>query len=222
MISGVLFLAACGVIARPTPTVTPAPPAGTLPAPPTGMPTPLASPTLVILQPAVEPSPSATLSASPAAYPSVVASPQPTATPLAGAMQIVYARLGTIFRGDAWGNDPQPMVEMADLETWGFSQGQLATAHGRLLTLLNLVRSTAQTVNIPVEGEVLDVRLLWGEGGKGLLYMAIYEDPQTSPAGQSVALYAVNPQNGSILAHTALKGLAGALPLRYDDSSQRA
>lgn len=221
VILGALFLAACGVIARPTPAVTPAPPEGTLPAPPTGMPTPLASPTLVILKPAVEPSPSATLPASPAAYPSAVASPQPTTTPPAGTMQMVYARLGTIFRGDAWGNDPQPMVDLADLETWDFSQGQLATAHGRLLTLLDLAHGTAQTVNIPLEGEVLDARLLWGEGGKGLLYMAIYEDPQTSPAGQSVALYAVNPQNGSILAHTTLKGLAGALLLRYDDSSQR-
>ncbi len=133
---------------------------------------------------------------------------------------MVYARLGTIFRGDAWGNNPQPLVEMADLETWSFSKGLLATAHGRILTVLDLARGAAQTLNIPLEGEVLDVHLLWGETGKGLLYLAVLGDT-SSPIGQGVALYAINVQDDSPLARASLKNTSGALLLRYDDSSQR-
>lgn len=152
-----------------------------------------------------------------APLPSAAPSPTP-----ASAKQLVYARLGNIFRGGAWGEEPQLAASGAELESWHFRDGLLANAQLQRVQVFDLNHGVMTGFDAPLSQEVIYAQALWGEAGQALLYAAAIEDAQAPRLGRSVLLIALEPQEGRELGRATLRDVAGVTLLRYDEASQQA
>lgn len=214
-LGAVLLAAGCGLVVRRSP--------GAMPQP-TAVVSPTAEATPTPIHPApVTITPSLGVSATPSALRTLAPLPTvaPSATPATGA-RMVYERLGNIFRGDAWGQEPQLAASGVELESWQFRQGLLANAQFQHVQVFDLTRGVGMQFDVPLSSEVIYAQVIWGEAGRALLYAAAVEDAQAPRLGRSVVLLALELPAGLEVGRATLRDVAGVTLLRYNETSQQA
>jgi hypothetical protein len=212
-------LAGCSLIDRlqrelyPTATVTSAPteaPGGTE-SPPSPTWEPTSAPPTVTLTATVAP-PEPTDTARPEPTFTLTPSPSP-----AVAQHLVYARGGSLYRGDYFGAESVEVAIVPEMEAMDFYQGVLVAAQGRNVNIVNLRQGTLSTFQIPITATVDYAEVHWGASGRGLLYLALVPDPSAETFERSVELRFLSPQDGAEKGRILVPDVAGVSVLHYDD-----
>jgi hypothetical protein len=195
------------------PTNTPPPPGEpTAPPAPTGEPvtTLTLAPTLTL--------PAPTETSPPTAVPAT-ATPGPMVDEGLG---LVFSQSGSIYRGGYWGADAAEVAAVARLESWDFAQGVLAMTRSTSVYIIDLLAGTLAEWRISLDGPIEHAQLLWGAGGKDLLYAAIFRDAAAPTFGRSVDLRAIDPQSGQTIGRAVVRDVTGIQLLRYDEVTRLA
>jgi len=149
----------------------------------------------------------------------------PSATPAkptveAGPKQhLIFAKEGSIYRGNYWGDAPIEVALVPQLEAWAFATGKLAIARGKSIELIDLSKGTLQAFNAQVTAPVAYAQVIWGSAGNELLYAATIEDKTATSFGRSVELHAISPLDGRELGKALVHNVTSIRLLRYDEPS---
>ena len=158
--------------------------------------------------------------------PTNTALPQPTAVPSplpspATKQHLVYARGGSLYRGDYFGAEPVEVAVVPQMEASDFYQGLLATAQGRNVDIIDLRQGSLSTFQVQTAALVDYAEVHWGASGKGLLYLALVPDSTAKTFGRSVELRFLSPQDGAETGRILVPDVSGVSLLHYDDELGR-
>ena len=163
--------------------------------------------------------PTFTPEATPLPMPPTLAEPE--TTPQTGdAYQLVYARGGSLYRGDYVGADAVEAAIAPQLETWGFHNGLVASVQGRAIDLLDLTAGRLYSLQVNTTDTVDNAEILWGVNGTALLHIAWLADA-TAESERSVELRGLSVPDGTELGVVRMSDVTGLSVLRYDDALGR-
>jgi len=160
----------------------------------------------------------------PEALPTAAAPAGPTDAPEAhsdpsgsGGWDLVYLQDGTIYRGDYWGNDARPIVDVDQASTLALYDQRLAYDDLSSLIVADLSDGHVSRVEALPEDPTSNLHFVWASDGRALAYVLSREDPQAPSFGRSVDVGRVEKgSGGQAITLFTLPDCLGANLLMYD------
>ena len=173
LLAGLLWSTGCNVLFE-SPTTAPGAAPTSVAALPTPMPlvSPVQSDKPTPL-PLSLPSSGSTPEAAPTAVKSPAATDAPPATPDPSAARVwdlVYVQDGTLYRGDYWGNDARPVIDVGLASTLVLHEQLLAYDDLSTLVIADLATGDVRRIETLPEDPTINLHFLWASDGQALAY----------------------------------------------------
>jgi len=144
-----------------------------------------------------------------------------------GADSLVFVQGEAVFHGDYLGARPAQVSVAPAYEGQAFRRGLLAAAQGKNLELLDLTSGKRISTKMGVTANVEYAELLWGAGGKHLVYSALEIDGTAKPDQRRVDMHILDVSAVQATAELGrigrivLDDVASVSLLRYDEDAGR-
>ena len=162
----------------------------------------------------------------PTLAPTRTPAPQPSMSPTAGprpekGQHLVFARGGSIYRGDYLGEEATEVASLPQLEAWDFRQGLLVMTLGTNVDVADLKLGSLVSFEIETETRVEYAEVVWGTLQSRLLHAAVVSDADAPIFKRSVELRILDAKDGTELGKAMVRDVTGVSILRYDEELGR-
>lgn len=162
----------------------------------------------------------------PTLAPTRTPAPQPSMSPTAvprpkEGQHLIFARGGSIYRGDYLGGEATEVASLPQLEAWDFRQGLLVMTQGTNVDVADLKLGSFISFEIDTETRVEYAEVVWGTLQSRLLHAAVVSDADAPILKRSVELRILDAQDGTELGKAIVRDVTGVNILRYDEELGR-